>query len=139
MNNLLVLYNTEGFYAWLLMMGMWSTPFSKCKADLKTYAVHILHVKLLVTLKRTFMFWQFCVDVDVVIVLLIHLVRNSWHIFRCILKIMVVHSEKHAVFHVFVVAFISFDVHRVICSHANGFFFHVPIPLNAAATAICQI
>lgn len=58
---------------------------------------------------------------------LIHLVWNSWHIFRCTLQIIVVHRLGSViVFYVFFVvcfAFISFTAGTciVICLHANGF------------------
>lgn len=63
---------------------------------------------------------------------LIHLVRNSWHIFRCILQIIVVHRLGSVVISHVLLSPVSLLSHSkrplaciVICLHANGFFFVV--------------
>lgn len=60
-----------------------------------------------------FWFWQFSA---VVVVLLIHLVRNSWHIFRCIRKIIVFYGGIGCRFSCFVVvSLVAFIFRSIQC------------------------
>lgn len=91
------------------------------------------------TAKRIFLFRQFSSIVDVVVsVRLIHLVWNTWHMFRCILQIIVFNSEMARRISSFAVAFISFNamLHRVICSHANAYFMFLHVTKNGS---ICHM
>lgn len=87
----------------------------------------------------TFRFRPFAVDV--VIVLLIHLVWNSWHIFRCILKIIVFTTAIVCCFQCFVVAFIFHAMLGYLFECQCNSFLSVihPLPLNTTVMAIFEI